>query len=138
MNASPSTPVPANKPSSTEDSKAGFRTKTISMRLTPSEVAEIESAVERDGKPFAEWLRDSVLAAARTRPADPVELLLAEIWAIRYAVLNLFHAGAQATMEGKPLLPGSVLKIRDQGDARKLEQARRMLVDFLSQQAEEP
>ena len=124
--------------SQAEESKPGFRTKTISMRLTPSEVAEIESAAQRAGKPFAEWMREKILAAARARPANPVELLLAEIWAIRYAVLNLFHAGAQATVEGKPLLPESVLRIRDQVDARKLGEAGRMLAAFLSQQPEEP
>ena len=71
------------------------------------------------------------LAAARERPADPIELLLAEVWAVRHTVLSLFHAGAQATVEGKPLLPESVLNIRDRADAKKLEQAREMLADFL-------
>jgi hypothetical protein len=58
--------------------------------------------------------------------------VLAEIWAVRFALLGLFHAGARATVEGRPLLPESVLKIRDRADAKKLEQARRMLADFLA------
>jgi hypothetical protein len=131
MNASRTT----TQLSQAEESKPGFRTKIVSMRLTPGEVAEIESAAQRAGKPFAEWLRETVLAAARERPSDPIELLLAEIWATRYTVLNLFHCGAQATVEGKPLLPESVLKIRNRTDARKLEQARQMLASFLSQKA---
>ena len=40
----------AKKTSSSEESKPTFRTKTISMRLTPDEVAEVESAAERAGK----------------------------------------------------------------------------------------
>jgi len=130
MNASQSTTVQANKLASSDENRSGFRSKTIATRLTPDELAEVESAAERAGKPLAEWLRETALTASRQRPADPVELLLAEIWAVRYALLSLFHAGAQATVEGKPLLPESVLKIRDRTDARKLEQGRKMLADF--------
>jgi hypothetical protein len=137
MNASQSTTVQAKKPPTSDESKPSFRSKIIATRLTPDELAEIESASERAGKPLAEWLRETALTASRQRPADPVELLLAEIWAVRYALLSLFHAGAQATVEGKPLLPDSVLKIRDRTDARKLEQGRQMLADFLAERAEE-
>jgi hypothetical protein len=45
---------------------------------------------------------------------------------------RIFYAGAQATVEGKPLLPQSILKIRDKADREKLEHARRMLADFLA------
>jgi hypothetical protein len=137
MNASQSTTVQAHKPPSSDENRPGFRSKTIATRLAPDELAEVESAAERAGKPLAEWLRETALSASRQRPADPVELLLTEIWAVRYALLSLFHAGAQATVEGKPLLPDSVLKIRDRSDARKLEQGRKMLAEFLAKRAEE-
>ena len=107
------------------------------MRLTPDEVAEVESAAERAGKQPSEWLRETALTAARERPADPIELLLAEVWATRNTLLNLFHSGAQATAEGKPMLPESVLKIRDRADAMKLETARKMLADFRRKQTGE-
>jgi hypothetical protein len=136
MNTFPTTTEQATKPSSRDESKPGFRTKTISMRLTPDEVAEVESAAERAGKQPSEWLRETALTAARERPSDPVELLLAEVWAVRNTLLNLFHAGSQAMAEGKPLLPESVLKIRDSADRKKLEHARRMLADFLSKRSE--
>jgi len=135
MNSFQTTIAQANKPSTSDESKPGFRTKTISTRLTPDELAEVESAAERAGKPLSEWLREMAMAASRRRSADPVELVLAEIWAVRYSLLTLFHAGAQATAESKPLLPESVLKIRDRADARKLEQARQMLADFVSRPA---
>lgn len=137
MNTFPTTTEQAKKPSSSDESKPGFRTKTISMRLTPAEVAELESAAEHAGKQFSEWLRETALTAARERPSDPIELLLAEVWAVRHTLLSLFHAGSQATAEGKPLLPESVLKIRDSADRKKLEQARQMLADFLSKRSEE-
>ena len=132
MNASQTATVQANKSSSSDENKAGFRTKTVSTRLTPDELAQVESAAEQSGKPLSEWLRETVLTATKQQAADPIELLLAEVWAVRYALLGLFHAGAQATAEGKPLLPESVLKIREKTDREKVEQARRMLADFLA------
>ena len=116
-----------------EEAKPGFRTKTIATRITPEELAEVEDAAERDGKSLAEWLRELVLNSARQRPTDPVELLLSEVAATRYMLLNLFHATAQANAEGKHLLPDSVLKIRDTADRRKLQTARKMLEEFFAQ-----
>ncbi|MHB1936430.1 MAG: plasmid mobilization protein [Acidobacteriaceae bacterium] len=119
--------------SAANEAKPGFRTKVVSMRLTPEELTEIESAAEGAGQSLTEWQRETTLRAARQRPADPVELLLAEVWALRYSLLNLFQAGAQAASEGKQLLPDSILEIRDQADARKLQQARKLLAEFLAQ-----
>jgi hypothetical protein len=113
-----------------EEAKPGFRTKTAATRLTPDELAEIEAAAESAGQALSEWLRGTALCAARQRPADPAELVLAELWAVRYALLNLFHAASQAASEGRQMLPDSILKIRDEADARKLQQARKSLDDF--------
>jgi hypothetical protein len=135
MKASDSTTVQVNKPSPGEENKPGFRTKTIATRLTRDELATVESAAEQAGKPLSEWLREMALMAAREQPADPFELVLAELWALRYALVNLFHAGAQASFEGKRLLPESVLNIRDRADARKTEQARKLLEEFLASRA---
>jgi len=132
LNASQTTTVQANKSSSGDENKAGFRTKTVSTRLTPDELAQVESAAEESQKPLSEWLRETALTATKQRVADPIELLLGEVWAVRYDLLRLFHAGAQATAEEKPLLPESVLKIRDKTDREKVEQARRMLADFFA------
>ncbi|HWG20538.1 MAG TPA: hypothetical protein VG225_08395 [Terracidiphilus sp.] len=137
MNASRTTTVQAHNLSQADESKPGFRSKTIATRLTPDELADVEAAAERASQPLSEWLRETALRAARERPADPIELLLAEVWAVRHAVLSLFHAGAKATVDGKPLLPESVVSIRDRGDAKKLDQARAMLAAFLAQRAEE-
>jgi hypothetical protein len=101
--------------------------------LTPEELGEVEAAAAREGKSLAEWLRKLALKTARQRPADPMELLLSEVSATRYVLLNLFHATALANAEGKHLLPDSVVKIRDQADARKLESARKLMTDFLAQ-----
>ena len=110
--------------------------KPLPPGLVPK-LQEVENAAERDGKSLAEWLRELALRSARKRPADPIELLLAELMATRYALLNLFHATALAGAEGKRLLPDSVLKIRDQADAQKRQKARKLLQDFFAQ-AEDP
>jgi uncharacterized protein (DUF1778 family) len=115
-----------------EEAKPRFRTKTVATRLTPDELAEIEAAAEGAGKAVSEWLRETALRGARQRPADPAELVLAELWAVRYTLLNLFHAAAQAAAEGSQLLPDSILKIRDQSEARKRQQAHKLLEDFLA------
>ncbi len=115
-----------------EEAKSGYRTKTVATRLTPDELAEVEAAAEGAGQALSEWLRETALRAARQRRADPAELLLAEVWAVRYSLLNLFHAAAQAASEGRQMLPDSILKIRDQADARKLQQARKLLEDFFA------
>ena len=125
--ASPAHPPDLSDP----DIRPGLRTKTVATRLTQDELREVEAASVREGKSLAEWLRELALKTARQRPADPVELLLAEVAATRYMLLNLFHATAQANAEGKHLLPDSVLRIRDQATTKKLEMARKLLEDFL-------
>jgi hypothetical protein len=120
-----------------EEIRPGLRTKTVATRLTPEELREVEAAAARGGTSLAEWLREQALKTARQRPADPVELLLSEVAATRYMLLNLFHATAQANAEGKHLLPDSVLRIRDQATARKLESARKLLAEFLTQGTQE-
>jgi hypothetical protein len=120
-----------------EETKPRFRTKTVATRLTPAELTEIEAAAEGAGQALSEWLRETALRGARERPADPAELVLAELWAVRYTLLNLFHAAAEAAAEGRQLLPDSVLKIRDQADARKLHQARKLLEEFCAREAKQ-
>jgi hypothetical protein len=120
-----------------EEAKPGFRTKTAATRLTPEELAQIEAAAEAAGQALSEWLRQTALCAARQRPADPAELVLSEVWAVRYTLLNLFHAAAEAASEGRQLSPDSVLRIRDQADARKLQQARKLLEEFFAREGKE-
>ena len=129
----PRSPIPAmpSAPESAQE-KPGFRTKTIATRITPEELREVEAAAERSGKTLAVWLRELALKAAHEGPADPTELVLAELSALRYTLLNLFHVSASAQTEGKFLLPESVVKIRDKAEATKLADARKLLSDFLA------
>ncbi|ACO34371.1 plasmid mobilization protein [Acidobacterium capsulatum] len=131
----PRIPNPLPSPDSPKgEARPVLRAKTIATRVTLEELVEVETAAESAGKTVAEWLRELALKAARERPADPAEFLLAEVAALRYMLLNLFHATAQANAEGKYLLPDSVVRIRDQANARKLADARKLLAEFLSQE----
>ena len=125
------TPTASSAPEGAQE-KPGFRTKTIATRITPEELREVEVAAEKSGKTLAVWLREVALNAARARPADPTELMLSEVMALRYVLLNLFHASATAKSEGTYLLPESVVKIRDKAESRKLADARKLLTDFLA------
>ena len=129
--STPELPFPTRSEAPLRDeTRPGFRTKTIATRLTPGELAEVEATAESAGQSLAEWLRETALHAARQRPADPIEVLLAEVWALRYTVLNLFHSEAKATSEGTQLQPDSIVKIRDQADTMKLQKAHKILADF--------
>ena len=125
-----------SQPLPSADARTILRAKTVATRLSIKELEEVESAAKRDGKTLAEWLRATVLREARQRPADPVELILAELSATRSMLLNCFLLTAQAGAEGKQLLPETVLKIRDKADALKLQIARKMLQDFFSQEGQ--
>jgi uncharacterized protein (DUF1778 family) len=107
------------------------RAKTVATRLSPEELDEIESAAKRSGKQLAAWLRDVALEAARPTP-DTSELLLAEVAATRFMLLNLFHASASATQDGAHPTPETVLKIRETADSRKQQTARKLLQDFVA------
>ena len=133
--STPRIPAPLQSPAPSQgEARPVLRVKTIATRVTPEELAEVEAAAEGAGKTLAEWLRELALRSARQQPADPTELLLAELMASRYVLLNLFHATALANAEGKHLSPDSVFKIRAQADAQKLEKARQLLQNFLSQE----
>ena len=113
----------------TSEARTVLRAKTVATRLSPEELEEVEAAAKRCGKSLTEWLRDTALVEARQRPANPVEVILAEACATRYMLLNLFHATAQAESGGKQLLPETVLKIREAADAQKATKARKLFQD---------
>ncbi len=106
------------------------RAKTVATRLSSEELEEVEAAAKRTGKQLAAWLRDVALEAVRPT-LDTSELLLAEVAATRFMLLNLFHASATATQDGAHLTPETVLKIRETADSRKQQTARKLLQEFI-------
>ena len=85
-------PPPLQSPASPSgEARPVLRANTFATRVRPEELAEVETAAEGAGKTLREWLRELALKAARECPADPTELILAEVSALRYMLLNLFH-----------------------------------------------
>jgi hypothetical protein len=107
------------------------RDKVQAARFSPQELKEIEAAAKREGKSPSTWLRDVALQAARPAP-DTAELVLAEVEATRYMLLNLFHASATAMQQKSILTPEAVLQIREVADARKQQTAKKLLQDFVA------
>lgn len=89
----------------------------------------MEAAAKANGKSPSEWLREVALRAARPSP-DVNELLLSEIAATRYVILNLFDASAKAAQRNENMPPEDVLRIRDAADSRKRATARKLLEEF--------
>jgi len=134
--STPHLPFPIRSEATLRDeTRPHVRTKTVAARLTPGELAAVEAAAESSGQSLAEWLRETALRVARQRPADPIELLLAEVCALRCTLLNLFHSNAKAASDGTQSLPDSIVNIRDQADAGKLQRARKILEDFVAPKA---
>ena len=131
MSITPSAPVASSQPFPNPDNRSPLRAKTLGTRLTPGELAEVEAAAKQSGKNTAEWLRDVALRAARPSPVVN-ELLLAEVAATRYVILNLFDASAKAAQRNENMPPEDVLRIRDAADSRKRATARKLLEEFMA------
>lgn len=126
-----SAPLASSQPLPNPDNRNPLRAKTLGTRLTPGELAEVEAAAKANGKSPSEWLRDIALRAARPSP-DVNELLLSEIAATRYLVLNLFDASAKAAQRNENMPPEDVLRIREVADSRKRATARKLLEEFMA------
>jgi uncharacterized protein (DUF1778 family) len=104
LSTTPSAPLASSQSLPNPDNRTPLRAKTLGTRLTPDELAEVEAAAKQSGKNVAEWLREVALRAARPSP-DVNELLLSEIAATRYLLLNLFDASAKAAQKNESLPP---------------------------------
>lgn len=137
LSTTPSAPSASSQPLPNTDHRGPLRAKTLGTRLTPAELAEVEAAAKAHDKSPSEWLRDVALRAARPSP-DVNELLLSEVVAIRYMILNLFDASAKAAQRNEGLPPEDVLRIRDAGDSRKRATAQKLLQEFMGLPAPVP
>jgi hypothetical protein len=87
------------------------RTRSVGTKLTEAEYAAIQM-VAGDRFP-SEWVRATLLAAARPRPIEIV--LLAEVLSLRTVLLNLHFAIAS----GQPLTADRLQGFIDRADAEK-------------------
>jgi len=92
-----------------------MRTKCLSTKLTREEYAAV--AARAGGQPLSEWTRDQLLAAAARHAM--LEIILAELLALRAILLNLHYALAA----GQKLTPELMQKLIATADENKLRRA---------------
>jgi hypothetical protein len=97
------------------DSVATLRTKSVSTKVTEEEYARFEAlAGERT---ISEWARDVLSRAAN--PDTCEQTILAEVLALRTALLNLFFKLAR----GERTTADEMQQLIERADADKLERA---------------
>ena len=112
----------ANKPAApTRRAQSLNRVRSLGTRVTESEYQRVLAAT--DGLSPSEWVRSLVLARLdRTRGE---EMVLAELWALRYIVIN--GLPEIATAEGRPAAATAINTLLKEADQKKADKARAML-----------
>jgi hypothetical protein len=96
-----------------------LRTKGLCTKVTDEEYAMFERLA--DGETLSEWVRDTLLKAIATPPADPV--VVAELLAFRSIVLNLLFKIAN----GEPVTADVMQGVIDQADGERVRRVHERL-----------
>jgi len=97
------------------DSVATLRTKSVSTKVTEEEYARFEALAGE--RPISEWARDALSRAAS--PHTYEQAILAEVLALRAALLNLFFKSAS----GERITADEMQQLIERADADKLKKA---------------
>jgi uncharacterized protein (DUF1778 family) len=109
--------------------------KTLSTRLSPEELEEVEQAAQRDGSTRSEWMRAVLLREARKFAEPPFELLFEEVIATQNLLTNYLVASAQVAAENKQLSREDVLQMIQFSNGQKKQDARRMVEEWHARSA---
>lgn len=109
--------------------------KTLSTRLSPEEMEEVEQAAQRDGSTRSEWMREVLLREARKFAEPPFELLFEEVIAMQNLLTNYLMASAQMGAENKQLSRNDVLQMIQFSNGQKRQDARRMVEEWHAKSA---
>jgi hypothetical protein len=96
-----------------------LRTKGLCTKVTDEEYAMFERLA--DGETLSEWVRDTLLKAIATPPADPV--VVAELLAFRSIVLTLLFKIANR----EPVSADVMKRVIDQADGEKVQRLHQRL-----------
>src|SRR5579863_2575024 len=96
-----------------------LRTKGLCTKVTDEEYATFERLA--DGETLSEWVRDTLLKAIATPPADLV--VVAELLAFRTIVLTLLFKIAN----GDPVTADVMKRVIDQADGERVQRVRERL-----------
>lgn len=109
--------------------------KTLSTRLSPEELEEVEQAAQRDGSTRSEWMRAVLLREARKFAEPPFELLFEEVIATQNLLTNYLVASAQVAAENKQLSREDVLQMIQFSNGQKKQDAQRMVEEWHARSA---
>jgi hypothetical protein len=109
--------------------------KTLSTRLSPEEMEEVEQAAQRDGSTRSEWMREVLLREARKLAEPPFELLFEEVIATQNLLTNYLMASAQMAAENKQFSRNDVLKMVQFSNGQKKQDAQRMVQEWHAKSA---
>ncbi len=109
--------------------------KTLSTRLSPEEMEEVEQAAQRDGSTRSEWMREVLLREARKFAEPPFELLFEEVIATQNLLTNYLVASAQMGAENKQLSRNDVLQMIQFANGQKRQDAQRMVQEWHAKDA---
>ena len=109
--------------------------KTLSTRLSPEELEEVEEAAQREGSTRSEWMRAVLLREARKFAEPPFELLFEEVIATQNLLTNYLVASAQMAAENKQLSRKDVLQMIQFSNAQKKQDAQRMVGEWHARSA---
>ena len=109
--------------------------KTLSTRLSPQEMEEVERAALREGITRSEWMRAVLLREARKFAEPPFELLFEEIIATQNLLTNYLLAHAQMAAEDKQLSRKDVLQMIQFSNGQKKQDAQRMVEEWRAKNA---
>ena len=69
------------------------RDQSLNTKLTPAELRVVEAVAEADGRAVGEWVRETVLKAARSSPDAPgTDQLLTEIVGLQLFLTNVLSS----------------------------------------------
>ena len=109
--------------------------KTLSTRLSPEELEEVEQAAQREGSTRSEWMRAVLLREARKFAEPPFELLFEEVIATQNLLTNYLVASAQMAAENKQLSRKDVLQMSQFSNGQKKQDAQRMVEEWHARNA---
>jgi ActR/RegA family two-component response regulator len=112
----------ANKPAApARRAQRLTRVRSLGTRVTESEYQRVLAAT--DGASPSEWVRALVLA--RLDRARVEETVLAELWALRYIVINGF--AEIATADARAAVATAINTLLKEADQKKADKAKAML-----------
>jgi O6-methylguanine-DNA--protein-cysteine methyltransferase len=110
------------------------RDKSLNTKLTTAELAAVEAVAEADGRAVGEWVREIVLKAARSSPADlGSEQLLTEIVGLQLFLTNALSA----VVCGERMSTEQYQELMRNVRANKRRAARDAIAQFIAENKEE-